>query len=290
MNNSKDKNSYETRWLEARKSNDTSILRFEEADTFPSFFYLEYNKLTLTLLEDKLGRLSSETKILEVGCGRATASIYLGVKRGCKLKPIDYSKNAIDIANINLRNNGLEENAEVGDIFEYETSEKFDAVISYGVMEHMPDIKSAYKSMLAKMKPGGVMISMNVPEKRRNIQTIFAPINRTLFKVNQWLAIKDNKPWLDKTNRGQTGNVYRTYNSSKEFAQKCEEAGFVNVKVIEVNPFPTINPLPYRAERFLVRLFRIILNIKFKLKKNEYVFQTSEFLSRCHFVIAECPR
>ena len=92
MKNSKDKGSYESRWLEATKRNDTSILKFERPDTFPSFFYLEYNNLTLKILEEKLGKLNDCTKILEVGCGRATASIFLATKRGCDIKPIDYSE------------------------------------------------------------------------------------------------------------------------------------------------------------------------------------------------------
>ena len=290
MKNSKDKGSYESRWLEATKRNDTSILKFERPDTFPSFFYLEYNNLTLKILEEKLGKLNDCTKILEVGCGRATASIFLATKRGCDIKPIDYSENAIKIANENLKKYGLAEKAEVSDIFDYKTDDKFDAVISYGVMEHMPDIEGAYRAMLLRLKPGGVMISMNVPEKKLNIQTIFAPLNRTLYKCTQLMAICDDKPWLDKSNRGQTGNVYRTFTSSEMFAVKCQNSGFSKVEKIEVNPFPTINPLPYIIEKKIVEFFSTLLDIRQKIFPEKMRFKTSKLLSRCHFIIAVKPK
>ena len=289
MDNKRDLQSYETRWSQAKKNDDTSILAFKNPKNIPSFFYLEYNKLTLKILEELNGYLTTNTRILEIGCGRATASIYLGVCRGCQLKPIDYSQNAIDIANKNLREYNLEETAEIGDLYSFESTEKFDVVISYGVMEHMPDIKRAYKAMKAHLKPGGIMISMNVPEKRRNIQSIFAPVNRVLYGMQNLIKAGDKRPWLDKKNRGQTGNVYRTYSNSSDFAEACRQAGFIRVKQLEVNPFPTINPLPSFIEQQIVRLFGIILKIKQRVKPDMYIFECSEKISRCHFIIGEAP-
>lgn len=289
MNNKRDLQSYETRWSQAKKNNDTSILAFKNPRNIPSFFYLQYNKLTLQLLEEISGYLTTNTRILEIGCGRATASIYLGVRRGCQLKPIDYSENAIEIANDNLRQYNLPETAEVGDLYSFESEDKFDVVISYGVMEHMPNISGAYAAMLRHLKSGGVMISMNVPEKEKNIQSLFAPINKLLYSAQSFLNIGDNKPWLDNKNRGQTGNVYRTYSTASDFAQACKVAGFTQVRALEVNPFPTINPLPSYLEHQIVRLFALIINLKQRLRPKNYSFECSEKISRCHFIIGIAP-
>ena len=39
-------------------------------------------------------------RILEIGCGRGTASIYLSKKLNCKVTGIDFSENSIEIASV----------------------------------------------------------------------------------------------------------------------------------------------------------------------------------------------
>ena len=74
------------------------------------------------------------------------------------------------------------------------------------------------------------------------------------------------------------------------FAVKCQNSGFSKVEKIEVNPFPTINPLPYIIEKKIVEFFSTLLDIRQKIFPEKMRFKTSKLLSRCHFIIAVKPK
>jgi len=290
MLNSSDRSVYDARWEWAIGTKDESILSLDRPKNQASFFYTYYNRLLLRILEEQLGPLGTDTKVLEIGCGRATASIFLAITRGCMVMPTDYSANAVKIANKNMINYNLPPTAEQADIFEMKKSKDFDAVISLGVMEHMPDQVAAYEAMLGQLKPGGIMISMNVPDKDFCIQTLFIPVNRVLRAVRKGLGKPDNRPWLDSKSRSNTGSVYRTTTTASGFRMSCVKAGFIDTYIVEYNPFPTIDSLPTNVEELLVRLYEMIIVIrKWFGKRCIDPFETTSLLSRCHFIVGKAP-
>ena len=287
MNNDFDKSIYDQRWKTSKNTKDESILALQNPKTQVSFFYYHYNRLIYNIISDHFESLKG-LDVLEIGCGRATASIYLNLKAQVNIFPTDYSENAIDIANKNLLFFGLQPNATVQNLFDMNKSKKYDVVISLGVMEHMPDSENAYKKMLELLKPNGLMISMNVPEKYFSVQTLATPINRILITVNKLLNNADSKPWLDAKSRSKTGSVYRTYADAFSFRLSCLKAGFIDVETFEVNPFPTIDPLPDYMDSFITSLYIIAMVFRSKFNSRNS-FMTNKHLSRCHFVVGTAP-
>ncbi len=287
MNNYSDKSIYDNRWKSSKNTRDESILALQKPNTQVSFFYFHYNRLIYNIISKHFDSLKG-LDILEIGCGRATASIYLRLKADVNIFPTDYSEHAIEIANRNLQSFGIHPNASVQNLFDMNTSKKYDVVISLGVMEHMPNAQNAYNKMLELLKPNGLMISMNVPEKRFSIQSFANPINITLNFIAKILNNPDSKPWLDPKSRSKTGSVYRTYANAQDFKSSCLNAGFIDVKTMEVNPFPTIDPIPDSLDSFFTRLYSLIMTVRSTFDPIK-PFLTNKYISRCHFVVGRAP-
>lgn len=287
MNNSSDHSIYDDRWKRSKGTSDESILTLKNPKTQVEFFYLNYNKLTSDLIKGVYEE-TKDLKLLEIGCGRATASIYLAITSLIDIYPTDYSQEAVDIANTNLAQHNIQSKAIQADLFNlpYDTS-SFDVVLSLGVMEHMPDPVEAYKMMYEVLKDGGLMISMNVPEKPNNIQQYVFLLNKCLCFLRDKLKIKDAKPWLDKNTRSKTGDVYRTHDSAETFEQYAQQAGFTDVTTLQVNPFPTIDPLPAWLERVVVNLYSLFLRVRRTFSSHNNPFVTNKTLSRVHFLVAK---
>ena len=75
-------------------------------------------------------------RILDAGCGNGRHSIFFA-EQGLNVWGIDISKEAIEVANVRLAKLGLEANLKVGDVEKLPFKrEYFDAVVSYGVLDH----------------------------------------------------------------------------------------------------------------------------------------------------------
>lgn len=287
LDNKRDQHTYQARWTASAGTPDEDLLHPDQRNQ-ASFFYSHYCDLTLYLLNKHFPRgISSDIKVLEIGCGRATASIYIALNTNAQIFPTDYSPAAVTIANKNLLKYGLSCNARQADLFELDDSNVYDVVISYGVMEHMPSPVSAYRAMYSKLKSGGIMISMNVPEKHWSIQTLFRPLNSSLAYFIRLFSLPDHRPWLDPKTRDKTGSVFRTYSDSSSFKAYAEEAGFTKVAILEVNPFPTIDPLPSTLENLVVLLYKFICFFRKRILHIYPPFLTSRLFSRCHFIVGE---
>ena len=283
--NRKDHEIYERRWGQSFGTSDENILELDRPKSQVSFFYLNYNKMITNILMDTFGDLK-DLRMLEVGCGRGTASIYQAIVNELQVTPVDFSKKAVAIASKNLNRYNLPDNAVQADIFSLPFEPRsFDVVLSLGVMEHIEETVKAYRCMQNMLCDGGIMLSMNVPEKPENIQKIAVPINKLFKKISKWGSKTDNKPWLDEESRSKTANVYRTNKTSGDFANMVSDAGFTEVEIVEVNPFPTFDPLPLLGELFIVKLYELILLFRRKCFRMPEPFISNEANSRTHFIV-----
>jgi len=160
-------------------------------------------------LTEKLGKeinLSKENKVLDVGCGVGTSSIFLAKKFGCSMTGIDLSEKNIKIAESVASEQGFESltNFMVGDAEKFDLSDNmFDSVISECSLCLFPDKEQAAKEMFRVLKKDGnlgisdVVIRGELPEEMQN----------ALFK---FICILDAK-------------------SESEYTQILEKAGFNNI-------------------------------------------------------------
>jgi ubiquinone/menaquinone biosynthesis C-methylase UbiE len=284
--NVEDKNVYDRRWAKSSGTKDEDILAMRNPGTQVSFFYYHYNRFITSQLQKHFSELKGK-RLLELGCGRGTSSIYQAVTHGLEVVPTDYSEGAVAIANRNMGKYGVPGRAVQADIFNLPfPSGSFDVVISLGVMEHIAQAADAYREMHRMLRPGGVMLSMNVPEKPDNIQRVAAPLNRILISIKNAFALRDNKPWLDPNSRSKTADVHRSTMTGSMFAEMARQGGFENVEIFEVNPFPTVDPLPKWGDWLVTRLYFLALWLRKHIGRVPEPFLSSIDNSRAHFLVS----
>jgi 2-polyprenyl-3-methyl-5-hydroxy-6-metoxy-1,4-benzoquinol methylase len=97
----------------------------------------------------------AEGRILDVGCGEG-----IFAELATKLTPAKYT--GLDISREAVRRAGLRDipNADFvsGDAMEFETSERFDVIMSAGAIHHFTDAVALLEHLSQFLKPGGVFV------------------------------------------------------------------------------------------------------------------------------------
>ncbi|MCL5292417.1 MAG: class I SAM-dependent methyltransferase [Actinobacteria bacterium] len=102
---------------------------------------------------------------LEVGAGEAHLSAYLA-KIGYETTALDYSEEALKLAETNFERQGVTGNFVVGDAFGLPFEDRsFDLVFSTGLLEHYEDPSPIVREMVRLVEPGGLFFSDIVPDK-----------------------------------------------------------------------------------------------------------------------------
>jgi 2-polyprenyl-3-methyl-5-hydroxy-6-metoxy-1,4-benzoquinol methylase len=171
------------------------IPRFVEEDNYASSFGLEWNKHSRTQIDKFNGTTISQDrfyletnwnpkdlknqKILEAGCG-AGRFTQIAIETGAEVYSFDLS-NAVDAC---LRNNGLVENLHIFQANIYELPFQkgyFDKIFCFGVLQHTPDVRKAFLSLVPFLKPGGEIV-VDVYEKKVNPKYFLRAALRSLTK------------------------------------------------------------------------------------------------------------
>lgn len=118
--------------------------------------------------------------VLDAGCGAGRHS-YFAAKYGAKVVAIDLSEKSVQSTIDNLK--GLDAQVIQSDIYTFEYPEKFDMVMSIGVIHHLPDPQAGFNHLVSLLKESGT-ISIWVYSKEDN-----------------WLAINFYEPLRKITTR-----------------------------------------------------------------------------------------
>jgi len=111
----------------------------------------------------KTGMLSKNAKILEIGSGKGNMLRYLK-NEGCQVTGIDANKEYIDFGKKEL---GVEITMMSGDQLEFNDN-SFDIVMSFDVLEHIPNSDKHLEEVRRVLKPGGYYL-LQTPNKWLNI-------------------------------------------------------------------------------------------------------------------------
>lgn len=155
------------------------IPRFVSDDNYAENFGFQWNHFRLTQLDSHSGlqlshdRFYQQTKwdpalltgknILDIGCG-AGRFTEIAIASGAQVHAVDYSE-AVDACANNLDQS---ENLHLfqADIYRLPFPEDyFDYVFCFGVLQHTPDVKTAFLSLTSYVKPGG-SIAVDLYEKK----------------------------------------------------------------------------------------------------------------------------
>jgi len=207
-------------------------------------------------------------RALEVGCGRGTIALYLNKYLACQVDLLDNSQAAIDLARHNFAKFGGQGQFRVESVeaMTY-TDNTFDLTVSIGLTEHFQDYHKVYSEQYRVLKPGGVMICLNVPKKR------------SIQGLNRFYR------WLVKPVPGQRkGDYYRNVDGPADYQRVAQEVGFKRVKTFYVNSFPLFTPMSLATEKKVTNFYRFIYKLRGLYMS--YPFRGSKLLSQAHFLIA----
>lgn len=200
----------------------------------------------LPILNSCLGK--NINKILDIGCGSGTISLYLASK-GYEVKGIDISKKAIEACKESANNIGLKNvKFEISEFPKSLPQEKFNLIFFSEVIEHLPNDDLALRKIHKLLKPGGILF-LSTPSK-----------NAPLYKLG--LAKKFDK---------EVGHLRRY--TLEELKIKLKRNGFKIKKTYKkeglLRNYLFLNTIAGKLIRFirffLVDIFTFIDNISVKL-------------------------
>jgi cyclopropane fatty-acyl-phospholipid synthase-like methyltransferase len=130
-------------------------------------------------------------ELLEVGCARSRWLPYFALEHGFRVHGLDYSEHGCEIERRALRRAGVPGEVVCADLFEAPSSfrGRFDAVVSFGVLEHFQDTAAAVAALRAYLKPGGILVTV-IPNMTGAIGAIERLINPAVYDLHVPLSPK----------------------------------------------------------------------------------------------------
>ena len=116
--------------------------------------------------------------ILEVGCGASAWLPYFARELGLDVAGLDYSEIGVRLARENLRLHGVTGRVVHGDVFHPPVDLRtFDAVFSWGFVEHFEDVPAAVRAIARFGRPGATIITgaPNFAGWLRHLQKLLDP-------------------------------------------------------------------------------------------------------------------
>ena len=176
-----------------------SIARFVPSEDYAHSFGYQWNYFDKTQLDSHMGNDLSRERffattqwpqkmdgqvILEAGCGMGRFT-QIVLETGAEVVSFDLS-NAVEA---NLRNNGDSGHVQIVQASIYEIpfrKESFDKVFCMGVLQHCPDVRAAFMSLVPFLQPGGEIV-VDVYQKHTGF---FPPLKYWARPFLTWMGPK----------------------------------------------------------------------------------------------------
>lgn len=193
--------------------------------------------------------LKPNTSVLEVGCGTGWLSNSISHYYQANVTGIDFNPKAIEFCQQAAKAMQIETVFEVADLFLYQPKNKFEVVISLGVLHHTHDCQAAIKKICADfVAPGGyIFIGLYHHYGRKPFLDHFKNMREQGAKEDELLAryqelhsyIADEthlRSWF----RDQVLHPHETQHTLKEMLPLLQVAGFT-LKTTSFNNFQPID-------------------------------------------------
>ena len=178
--------------------------------------------------------LSTPSKVLEVGSGRGTLSMYFA-QNGWETTILDVVPEVLDHAEAQFRVNGLNVTTVAGDCLAMPLPEEtFDVVFSVGLLEHFSDAEQVLREQVRVLAPGGLLIAYVVPEPGPNcVQVHYEWVNDLLRSLNPAA--------VNATGQTEKSAVYRSSFRSPYYLDLLSRLGCSNLGSSGTYPVPMIS-------------------------------------------------
>lgn len=125
----------------------------------PGVCTLEESEEAMLALTTERARISDGQRILELGCGWGSLSLYLaGRFPGCRVTAVSNSRSQKDFIDARARSRGLQ-NVEVitADMNTFDPGGRFDRIVSVEMFEHMRNYGELFARIARWMRPGALL-------------------------------------------------------------------------------------------------------------------------------------
>jgi len=208
--------------------------------------------------------------VIELGCGRGTISLYLAQYLELNVTLMDNEEDAVAIAKEAFAKHNIPATFHVDDALKTQLpNNSFDATVSIGLAEHLDNVDDLFAEQYRLLKPGGMMISLNIPKKFsiQSLNTVHRFIKK-LFGAYKNSVRKD---------------YYRNTLKPQEYAALARKAGFKDVKVTHVCPFPIYVPITMKTDKRITKIRKGILKLRSLVQK--YPYKTNAIAAQAHFLV-----
>jgi SAM-dependent methyltransferase len=237
------------------------------------------------------GLLHPDARLLEVGCGRGTMSLYLCANDDARPYCLDLLHSSVSLTRSNFEEEGREARVVQGNGLRLPFNEgTFDAIYTIGLLEHFEDVGPPVGEMVRVLRPGGLFITLNIPAKSHpaswlsRVYKLGVLVTKRL-RTNPFVRPSRALGFLKTAATGQvkTSWVWRNDYPPEVYAAALRGAGIPDVAHCGVNPFPIFSPVSHGANAALSRAFRAYLAVGRALGcANPFV--TGMRMGRSHFM------
>jgi len=157
--------------------------------------------LTKQLFEKE--EITSETSILDIGCGTGQTSAYLYCRYGCEITACDINETMVQKANKRFKQLNLPCKAMIEDIEDLSfDNESFDIVLLESVAA-FTNLSSSLKECKRVLKKGGIILAIEtVKEPQMTEQD-----ERLISEFYRFQSIPDEMKWVDHWEKAGFSNV-----------------------------------------------------------------------------------
>ena len=183
--------------------------------------------------------IGSNTKVLDIACGKGSTAFYLAEKYGCQVVGIDISKELIHEANETCEKKGLTRRVKflVGDAMDLPFDDnQFDVAISQGILVFVDDktktINEASRVIKNGGKAGWVELSWKKEPNKDFLDKVF-----TILRAYCLKNANTYEGWENVFKRANTGklSVIKGENILGSFVDSLKEEGIINTLRIMFN-------------------------------------------------------
>lgn len=180
-----------------------------EANSLPAEIYRQRQAATLAWV-DELG-LSSDSRILEIGCGAGFLSVALA-KRGLRVHAIDAAEAMVELTRQYAQEVGVAElvTVAIGDVYDLHfPDDSFDLVIALGVIPWLVQPELAIREMArATRLEGHVLVTA---DNKGRLDNLLDPmLNPLIVPIRRWVGGKLKKVGLRHQSQERTEAIYYT--------------------------------------------------------------------------------
>jgi len=227
-------------------------------------------------------------KCLEVGSGRGTMSLYFSKHFGLIPYVTDVEDSALELAKANFlkfKSEGIFEKQDVCSLSYPDNT--FDIVMTFGLLEHFTDIEKPLREMVRVLKNGGLLFSLNVPQKehiQHKLRLLFLILSKMREIIKSIIYLSAKSSGLEYAEKGSKKRIYKNNYPRQFYEEKARDTGLVKVVAIPINNIIIFNKSPKIFNRVLYSSYHLYYSFGRKVFKRNF-FISSDKLSREHLLI-----